>query len=74
MNYRLILVGSISLVGALVVYTLSYVMTKQHFDSHIAEAMVTAGILLIGFGTVLPKGEFKDWVSELRNSARGNLA
>jgi len=68
LNYRLILVGSVSLVGSLVAYALSYVVVKQHFDGHIAEAMVTAGILLIGLGTILPKGELKDWISEFRGS------
>ena len=68
LNYRLILVGSVSLVGSLVAYALSFIVSKQHFDSHITEAMVTAGILLIGIGTVLPKGELKDWISELKGS------
>jgi ABC-type Fe3+-siderophore transport system permease subunit len=68
LNYRLILVGSVSLVGLLVVYAVSFMVSKQHFDSYIAEAVVTAGILLIGIGTVLPKGELRDWISELKGS------
>jgi len=62
------MVGSVSLIGSLVAYAVSFMVSKQHFDSHIVEAMVTAGILLIGLGTILPKGELKDWISELKRS------